>query len=122
MTKGNIMKKVYAVKIGFKCDVVVDTWAECKRLVDGFSGAKFKGFPTQHEAKGWLHSQPKSKPKKKKVASNQQWNSDLYPCIERKDYRDTLTGVFYKNRCIRRAGPTVRGDKYKPHIGNSLPW
>ena len=116
-----MVKRAYAVKIGRKLDVVVDSWAECKRLVDGFPGAKFKGFATKFEAQGWLYSQPKAKPKKKRVDNNQ-WDNVKYPCIERATYRDTLTGILYKNRCIRRTAGVFTGENYKPHIGNSCPF
>ena len=41
--------KFYAVKKG-KVPGVYKTWAECKAMVDGFSGAVYKSFPTMEEA------------------------------------------------------------------------
>jgi hypothetical protein len=114
--------KYYAIRKGHRSCVVVQSWDECKTLTDGCPGAIFKGFPA-HElrkanqfAKYGSHKGTSHKPQKPS------WNNDLYPCIERKDYRDTTTGVLNKNRCIRRAGPTVIGESFKPHIGNSVPW
>lgn len=42
-------KKYYAVKKG-KTPGVYLTWEDCKAQVDGFSGAEYKGFPTEEEA------------------------------------------------------------------------
>ena len=42
-------KKYYAVRKGFKPGIYT-TWEECKKNVDGFSGAEYKGFMTREEA------------------------------------------------------------------------
>ena len=42
-------KKYYAVRKGFKPGIYT-TWEECKKNVDGFSGAEYKGFMTKEEA------------------------------------------------------------------------
>lgn len=42
-------KKFYVVWKGRKTGIFT-TWAECKSLVDGFAGARYKSFPTQAEA------------------------------------------------------------------------
>lgn len=42
-------KKFYAVQSG-RVPGVYLTWEECKKQVDGFSGAVFKSFPTKEEA------------------------------------------------------------------------
>lgn len=42
-------KKYYAVKKG-KTPGVYLTWEDCKAQVEGFSGAEYKGFPTEEEA------------------------------------------------------------------------
>ncbi len=46
-------KNYYAVKAGHKPGIY-KTWAECKKQVDGFSGASYKGFPTLAEAEAFL--------------------------------------------------------------------
>lgn len=46
-------KKYYAVNVSNKL-TVVESWDECKRLVDGVSGALYKGFKTKSEAEDWL--------------------------------------------------------------------
>lgn len=47
-------KKYYAVKKG-KITGVFNNWADCKRAVDGFPGAEYKGFATQPEAQAYLN-------------------------------------------------------------------
>lgn len=46
-------KKYYAVKQGHKIGVFT-TWEECKKQVHGFSGAEYKSFPTEAEARAWI--------------------------------------------------------------------
>ncbi len=42
-------KKFYAVRKGYKVGVY-NTWDECKKQVNGFSGAEYKSFQTLDEA------------------------------------------------------------------------
>lgn len=44
-----IKKNFYAVKKG-RHPGIYRTWDECKKNVDGFPGAVFKGFATKEEA------------------------------------------------------------------------
>jgi hypothetical protein len=120
-------KKYYAVRHGRQSGVVVKTWDECKALTTGFAGAAFKGFSATQRGEAYRYAEagsclPSTKQRLPSTKKRPDWDEELYPCIERLDFRDTLTGVLYRNRCRRRGGPTVRGDLYKPHIGNSLPW
>lgn len=46
-------KKFYAVKVG-KTPGIFETWDECKKSVDGYSGAIFKSFKTKEEALAFL--------------------------------------------------------------------
>ena len=46
-------KKYYAVRVG-KTPGIYLTWDDCKAMVDGFPGAKYKGFETLEEAKDFL--------------------------------------------------------------------
>lgn len=48
-------KKYYAVKVGRKPGIY-ESWVECKSMVDGFSGARYKGFSTREEAEQFLGS------------------------------------------------------------------
>lgn len=46
-------KKFYAVKTG-SVPGIYETWDDCKKQVDGFSGASYKGFSTLKEAEEFL--------------------------------------------------------------------
>jgi ribonuclease HI len=48
-------KKYYAYKIGGE-QGIVESWAECERIVKGIAGAKFRGFAKQREAELWLEA------------------------------------------------------------------
>ena len=57
-------QKFYAIK---NTNQIVKTWDECKAIVDGLSGAKYKSFKTKEEALSYLLDEvdnaPKSAPK-----------------------------------------------------------
>lgn len=46
-------KKFYAVKVG-KIPGVYETWADCQKQINRFSGAIYKGFATQEEAMAFI--------------------------------------------------------------------
>ena len=46
-------KKYYAVRVG-KVPGIYLTWNDCKAMVDGYPGAKYKSFPTIAEAEAFL--------------------------------------------------------------------
>lgn len=46
-------KRTYAVMVGRECGVY-DDWEQVKPLVQGFSGAKYRSFPSRGEANSWL--------------------------------------------------------------------
>ncbi len=46
-------KKYYAVRKGKKAGIY-QSWAECKAMVDGYSGAQYKSFLTLEEAKTYI--------------------------------------------------------------------
>lgn len=49
-------KKFYAVKHG-KSTGIVNSWDECKAMVDGVPGAKYKGFSTLEDAEAYLNDE-----------------------------------------------------------------
>lgn len=53
-------KNFYAVRTG-KVTGIFQTWDECKASVDGYPGAKYKGFPTKEAAKEYLKGGAKKK-------------------------------------------------------------
>ena len=48
------IKRFYAIKNGYLCNVIVGSWIECENLVHGYKNAKYKGFHYESEAKEWL--------------------------------------------------------------------
>lgn len=46
--------KFYAVRKGVTPGIY-QSWAECKAMVTGFSGAEYKSFPTLQEAQGYMN-------------------------------------------------------------------
>lgn len=48
-----VAEKYYAVKRGLKTGIF-RTWAECRASVEGYSGAAYKSFPTEREAREFL--------------------------------------------------------------------
>lgn len=51
--------KVYAVKVG-KVPGIYKSWAECKKMVDGYPGATYKSFATIEEAEMFI-GEPRTK-------------------------------------------------------------
>ncbi len=47
-------KKFYGVRVGREVGVY-ETWKECQKRTNGFSGAEFKSFPTREEAEDWVY-------------------------------------------------------------------
>lgn len=46
-------KKYYAVRQGHKVGIFT-TWDECKKQTHGYSGAEYKSFPTEKQAREWF--------------------------------------------------------------------
>lgn len=51
--KNMAKKKIYAVRKG-KTTGLFRSWAECSKAVQGYSGAEFRGFFTEEEARNYL--------------------------------------------------------------------
>lgn len=49
-------KKYYAIRKGNKVGVV-NSWGECQKAINGYSGAEFRGFNSEDEATSWLHGE-----------------------------------------------------------------
>lgn len=49
----DMAQKYYAVKVG-KTPGIYRTWDECKAMVDGYPGAKYKSFPSLAEAEAFI--------------------------------------------------------------------
>lgn len=76
--------KYYVVKSGRKTGIF-NTWAECKALVDGFSGAVYKSFKTKKEAENYFYGVD---------------NTEIFNCKEDSIGTDTVCayvdGSFYE--------------------------
>ena len=48
------MPKYYAVRQGHATGIF-ETWAECQKVINGFSGAEYKSFPTREEALAYIN-------------------------------------------------------------------
>lgn len=69
-------KKYYAVKVG-KVKGIYETWTECKKQVDGYAGAVYKGFATRGEAEQFIGGTSSSLPGKQSGDSNLDINDYL---------------------------------------------
>lgn len=61
--------KYYAVKAGKRPGIYLD-WEDCKRQVDGYSGAVYKSFRTREEAAVYLGYEPMTEADRKKREGN----------------------------------------------------
>ncbi|MFD1317525.1 ribonuclease H family protein [Loigolactobacillus zhaoyuanensis] len=65
-----VAKKYYAIASGRKIGAFYTTWAEAKKLVEGFPGARYKGFTDEAAAQAWLKAgAATTKSTKKKVTA-----------------------------------------------------
>lgn len=67
----------YAVAVGVNAPCVVNSWAECEKLVNGFPNAMFKGFWSEDAANQWLknpqyeYKNPISQPNTNRLSASQ---------------------------------------------------
>lgn len=47
--------KFYAIKVGKETGVFSESWDVVSKLVQGYQGASYKGFPTRKEAEDWYN-------------------------------------------------------------------
>jgi len=111
-------KNYYGIKVGRRSNIVVDTWDKCSALVTGHKGAIFKGFIFEDEAIKFA-GKPKKKVESKPDDAGSKPEPMIYTvvnrkpeCIERKSYKDPYSGIYYKNRCVRRYYATTIGNDY----------
>ena len=62
-------KKFYAIAVG-RQPGIYGNWPAAQAQVQGFAGAKFKGFTTKDEAQDWLDNPATSRPSTEKRKSN----------------------------------------------------
>lgn len=95
-------KKYYAVKKGRKTGIF-DKWNECKKQIEGFSGAIYKGFTNYEDAHKFLNGEIKNevinKKNIKKIESyvdgsySDEYNNYSYGCV-----------ILYENEIIKLLG------------------
>ncbi|GAB5057273.1 ribonuclease H family protein [Companilactobacillus alimentarius] len=74
------MQKYYAVRHGRKPGIYL-TWPECKKQVEGFTGARYKSFPDKAQAQAFLDgkdSYSKKKTTKQKVSNIEDFDIVVY--------------------------------------------
>ncbi len=83
-------KKYYAVRVG-KTPGIYLTWDDCKTMVDGFPGAKYKSFPSIAEAEAFLEGIEYNKSTREDVAT-QDVSAQVYAFVD--GSYNIATGVY----------------------------
>ncbi len=83
-------KKYYAVRVG-KTPGIYLTWDDCKTMVDGFPGAKYKSFPSIAEAEAFLEGIEYNKCTREDVAT-QDVSAQVYAFVD--GSYNIATGVY----------------------------
>ncbi|SHK47791.1 ribonuclease HI [Selenomonas ruminantium] len=91
-------KKVYAVRNGRKTGLFT-SWAECKAQVEGFPGARFKGFLDANEATKWLNLDYVPPYGGGKKAASGQKNTQAEPAVDHDDAPDYI--IYTDGSCLR---------------------
>ena len=90
-------KKFYVVKKG-KVPGIYRTWDECKSMVDGFSGAVYKGFATLAEAEDYFADTPSIESliqaRKAEGVELPEYNADAEKCEDTERYYAFVDGSF----------------------------
>lgn len=134
------MSKVYAVRIG-RNKGVFNTWAECKKQIDGFKGAKYKSFTSKKDAELFIEGndfKPQKKEHKKtpyksincQTLTHSYWNGKINPIIKQrnkrkmflelnideKNYNDHCLDIYTDGSCLDNSNP----DKMKRRAGYGI--
>lgn len=111
-------KKIhYAIRVGRKSNIIVRTWAECEKLVAGYSGAIYKGFCSREGAEKFLNGgRPAWDNSPKKIHQPSTDKTDKYGFHKPRYYRKN--GVLHADY-----GTTFRVDDSIPlYDGVEPPW
>lgn len=92
-------KKYYAIGVGRRLGVF-GTWGECKALVDGYPGARFKSFLVKTDAIAWL-------------------SGGINKPIVNSGHRGDMRGYADDSHCPVK---TIRGELYFEISCDCLPW
>lgn len=93
-------KNYYAVKVGLRTGIF-KTWEECSSCVQGYPGAKYKGFATLAEAEGYIEGSVVVT-KKKSTRTTIDQNNKTYKVDSGKFNSETQN--YYVVRCGRTIG------------------
>tara|TARA_Y100000385_G_C13007939_1_gene600322 strand:- start:378 stop:1271 length:894 start_codon:yes stop_codon:yes gene_type:complete len=86
----------YAVACGKESNITVDTWDECKALVTGFKGAKYKKFSNIDDANKYLAENKEGSVKKDTA------NINSVKRTLRQTDKDTITTILYTDGSLVR--------------------
>lgn len=92
-------KNFYAVKVGLRTGIF-KTWEECSSCVNGYPGAKYKGFATLDEAEAYIGGSVVVKNRSAKSVKNE--NNKTYKVDSSKFNSETQ--IYYVVRCGRTVG------------------
>lgn len=95
------MSKFYAVAKG-RSTGIFSSWNEAKTLVDGYTGAKYKSFPTRNEASEWL-TNPTTTVIPKSVV-NFGYNPQAEPELTRVQHDPNSVVIYTDGSCIDQVG------------------
>ena len=93
-------KNYYAVKVGLRTGIF-KTWSECSACVQGYPGAKFKGFATLAEAEAFMDGSIGVKTNKS-IKGTKDENNKTYKLDSKKFNSETQ--AYYVVRCGRLVG------------------
>lgn len=96
MSKNSKKFSIYAVAYGKESNITVDTWDECKALVTGFKGAKYKKFSNIDDANKYLAENKEGSVKKDTA------NINSVKRTLRQTDKDTITTILYTDGSLVR--------------------
>lgn len=106
------MKKYYAVRKG-KTPGIYDTWDECKDQVMGYSGAEYKKFNTENEAKNFMEI---GTDKKRDIPiSDETMIAYVDGSYNSLDGSYSYGAVIISNEGTQEFGERFKKDKYSEH-------
>lgn len=99
-------KKYYAVKVGRVTGIYL-SWEECKKQIDKYSGAIYKGFSTQEEAEEYLNGKSLSNTKRLTITDDHIENSNRKASYAKTDNRKILGAQNQDGKAKGEAFKTV---------------
>lgn len=117
--------KHYAIRVGRKNNVIVNTWDECEALVSEYPGAIYKSFKIWQldEAKAFASAHGKTTNNPRKThRPDPHFKSRKY-AVPKPHQVCLVRGMFEgKRRCLVRYWATTVGENYEPNDSTEIPW